>query len=144
MKMIRYDHPRNRPEDWLSRVFQEPFNFSGFSRLFGREEEAESDTVRADLFEDTDNYYARLELPGIAKEDLQLELHDSVLTVSGVHRSNNCGNEETTSCECTFKRALSIPDDVKASDVKADLKNGLLTVTLPKEEARKPRAITIN
>lgn len=142
--MIRYEHPRNRTEDWLSRFFQEPFNLSGFSRIFGKEEEAASYSVRADLFEDGDNYYARLELPGIAKEDLKLELHDSVLTVSGVHRSNSCTKEEPSSCECSFQRALSIPEDVKTGDVKADLKDGLLTVTLPKEEARKPREITIN
>jgi len=89
-----------------------------------------------DLFEDKDNHYVRAELPGIARDAVNLEMVDGYLTIS----ANRKEGEETF----TLTRSVSIPEAVQADKVSANLENGVLTVTLPKQEQAKPRKIAIN
>jgi HSP20 family protein len=89
-----------------------------------------------DLFEDRDNHYVRAELPGVARDAINLEMIDGYLTIS----ANRKEGEETFS----LTRSVSIPEAVQADKVSAVLENGVLTVTLPKQEQAKPRKIAIN
>lgn len=89
-----------------------------------------------DLFEDKDNHYVRAELPGVSREAINVEMVDGYLTVSATRKEG----EESFS----LTRSVSIPEAVQADKVAATYENGVLTVTLPKQEKAKPRKIAIN
>jgi len=89
-----------------------------------------------DLYEDKDNTYVRAELPGVSREAINVEMVDGYLTVSAVRKE---GDESFS-----FTRSVAIPEAVQADKVSAAYENGVLTVTLPKQEQAKPRKIAIN
>jgi HSP20 family protein len=89
-----------------------------------------------DLFEDKDAYSVRAELPGIARDAINVEMVDGYLTISATRKEG----EESFS----LSRSVSIPDAVQADKVAATYQDGVLTVTLPKQEQAKPRKIAIN
>ncbi|HCN77265.1 MAG TPA: heat-shock protein Hsp20 [Verrucomicrobiales bacterium] len=92
-----------------------------------------------DVHEDKDNYYARFELPGVKKEDLKVEIHDRLLNVSAERKEKN-GEQESSFTLC---RSISVPEGVNAEGISARLEDGILVVTLPKQEHRKPKLIEI-
>lgn len=94
-----------------------------------------------DLYKDKDNTYVRAELPGVNRDDINVEMVDGYLTISASRRSlaTDGRGEETFS----FSRSVSIPEDVHADKVGAAYENGVLTVTLPKKAEAKPRKITV-
>lgn len=89
-----------------------------------------------DLFEDKDNHYVRAELPGIGREAINVEMVDGYLTINAARQE---GKESFS-----VNRSVSIPEAVQADKVTAVHENGILTVTLPKQEKAKPRKIAIN
>lgn len=139
-----------RPELSLSGNFErwlrdnlwtdDPFRaFWGFDRP-GREWRLGARAyVAADLFEDDNAFFAIMELPGVAKKDVDVELVNSVLHIGGKHTSKTGESESTYE----FSRALAVPEGVDGSSIRAELKDGLLLVTMPKKEDRKARAIEI-
>lgn len=145
MKLIR-----TNPIAGLSRVsdfddwFHNPFvGFpSNLSRLFEWDKflsGAAAASLAADIHEDQANYYARFEMPGIKKEDVKIELSNNLLTVSAEKKEKR-GDEESG---YNLTRSISVPDTVKADAIGAKLEDGILTVTLPKTEERKPKTIEV-
>ena len=98
------------------------------------------DKLAIDVHEDKDNYFASFEVPGVKKEDVKLELNSGMLTVSAEKREKNGDNESSYS----LTRSVSVPDGVNVEAIAAKLEDGILTVTLPKAEHRKPRTIALN
>src|SRR5690606_19470213 len=97
-----------------------------------------------DLFEDKDNTYVRAELPGISRSDINVEMVEDYLTISGTRKTasgekDNGQNEQSFS----FSRSVTIPEHVQADKVSAAYANGVLTVTLPKREEAKPKKVTV-
>ena len=135
MKLIRYEYPPVPTLPTLERLFEQSFrDLARWSHLM----EPSAATVAADLYEDTEAYHVRFELPGFRKEDIKVELENAVLSVSGVRPARGDDRPETT-----FTRSLSVPDGINPDRIKAKLEDGLLTVTLPKAEHRKPKLIDI-
>lgn len=101
-----------------------------------------------DVFDDKDHLTVTLELPGLKKEDIDLSLHDGVLTVSGERKSEREAQEgEAFRSERyfgRFQRSVTLPTAVDASKVNAAYKDGILTVTLPKAEEAKPKQIEVS
>lgn len=124
-------------DQWLRNPFA---SFSAFGSLFdpGFSSIAPA-RLATDVYEDVDNYYARFEVPGVKKEDVKVELHDRLLTVSVEKREKSEQSEQSY----TLSRSVSVPDSVEPDRIGAKLEDGLLTVTLPKQEQRKPRAIQV-
>ena len=101
-----------------------------------------------DVHEDKDSFIVRTELPGLKREDIEVSLHDGALLISGerkaevkqegveVHRQERYYGK--------FQRALTLPAPVAADQIKAQYKDGVLTVTLPKVEEAKPKEIDIS
>src|SRR4051812_30870939 len=101
-----------------------------------------------DLFQDKDNVTLRAELPGMKKEEIDISLHDGVLTLSGERKAEQT-HEEADSCRSErflgrFQRTLTLPSLVDADKAKASYKDGILTVVLPKAEEAKPKQIEVN
>jgi HSP20 family protein len=101
-----------------------------------------------DLYEDKDNVFVKAELPGLKREDIQVSLHDDALSISGERKGGekieNAEARRTERFVGRFQRTITLPSSVKADQVSAQYKDGVLTVTLPKAEEAKPRQIQIN
>jgi len=100
-----------------------------------------------DLYEDKDHFHLKAELPGMKKEDIEIAIHEGVLTLSGERKlDTQCQNAEVYRSERAlgrFQRTLTLPAQVSAEKVKAQYKDGILTVVLPKAEESKPKHIEI-
>lgn len=136
MKLIRYQYPQLPGIRDFDRFFEQAFGDFGRFPLGAGTTAWEPST---DLYEDAANYYARFELPGFSKDQLNLELENAVLTVSGEHKEGDGDDARSRS----FSRSVSIPDGVDPDNVSAKFENGLLTVTLPKTAEQQARSITI-
>jgi HSP20 family protein len=100
----------------------------------------------ADLSETDDAYVVKAELPGVNKDQVDVQLQDRELVISGeIAESGNGNGRRHHSSRRTgrFEFRTYLPGDVKADAVTAQLSDGILTVTVPKSEAAKPRKIEI-
>jgi HSP20 family protein len=99
------------------------------------------------LTEDKENFYVRAELPGVQAEELNISAAGKNLTISGERKIASEGNDvryHRREREAgNFNRIIALPGDVEVDNVEASLVNGVLTVTIPKAEAAKPKQITI-
>ena len=138
MRLIKSDKLWSDPfadlDYFLNRAFESPIR-----SLFGTYEEDATRGFRMDTFGDDENYYVVAELPGFEKKQITLELENAVLTINAERESGEGDNVQTYA----YTRSVTVGDDVDQAKVKAKLENGLLTVTLPKAEGRKPRMIAI-
>ena len=100
---------------------------------------ASENAFPVDIYTDKENVFVRAELPGVERDALNVELTDDQLTISA---SRNSGNENDSSE--SFSRTISLPESVQGEKVTAAYQDGVLTVTLPKVEAVKPRKIAVN
>src|SRR5205814_8774931 len=94
-----------------------------------------------DVYQDTDNVVAVVELPGMRKEDIEISLRDGMLTISGERKSQTSNGEKAERTERyvgKFRRSITLPTRVNASKISATYRDGILTVTLPKAEEAKP------
>jgi HSP20 family protein len=142
MKLIQCERPGlvglnfgrlSNLQDELDRLFESPL--TGWAPAL-------------DVHEDKDSFVVRTELPGLKREDIEVSLHDGALVISGerkvekleagveVHRQERYYGK--------FERALTLPTPVAADKIKAQYKDGVLTVTLPKVEEAKPKQIDIS
>lgn len=104
-------------------------------------------TPALDLYENTDDVIAVVELPGMRKEDIDLSLHDGILTISGERKDEGTDGDKDARTERfvgKFRRSVSLPTRIDANKVNATYKVGILTVTLPKAEEAKPKQIQVN
>ena len=100
-----------------------------------------------DLVETGDHFVLRADLPGMSEEDIQIELEDGTLTVSGERKAEHEQREEgfhrVERSFGTFARSLTLPKGIDGDAVSASFDRGVLEIRIPKPEARKPRRITI-
>jgi len=99
------------------------------------------------LTENQRHYVLRTELPGLKATDLEIQVRGRNLTISGERRISSEGKNvkyHRSEREAgAFSRIVNLPGEIDAEKVEANMTNGLLTVTLPKSEAAKPRQISI-
>ena len=101
-----------------------------------------------DLVETADEFVLRADLPGLTEQDVNIELEDNVLTVSGErkaeHEERKEGYYRVERSSGSFSRSLTLPEGVDPESVKAGFENGVLEVRIPKPEQRKPRKVAIS
>ncbi len=100
-----------------------------------------------DVLEEKNNLLVRLELPGLKKEDIDISVHEGVLSISG-ERKREAAKEpselfRTERYFGRFNRSVTLPKPVHVEQISAAYKEGILTITLPKTEAAKPRQIEV-
>jgi len=117
-------------------AFTHPVSLSGDSGL-----------PAIDLYQTADDVVVKAALPGLKAEDVQISITADVLTLRGEYRQEDEQKDATYHIRehrlGIFERSVMLPTDVQADKSKADFENGVLTITLPKAEAVKPRTITI-
>jgi HSP20 family protein len=146
MNLIRYTYPRtstlvpafgrspwNGLETEIDRLFETAlgdFATPAFEHRFP-----------VDLYEDKENTYVRAELPGLAREDIAIEIVNGYLSINATRKATDDDGKLTESF--SLSRSVAIPDEVQSDKVSAAYENGVLTVTLPKREEVKPKKVTI-
>jgi HSP20 family protein len=148
MAIVRWDPFRDVAalQDRINRIFNESF---------GRSRDLDDDEVSlhdwrppVDIYETTDGIILKIELPGINKEDVAVEIKDNVLTLKGerlldpkikdehyYRKERNFGK---------FNRSFSLQDQIKPGFMKASFKDGVLTIEVPRPEEEKPKQITVD
>jgi HSP20 family protein len=127
---------------------------SEFNRLFdsflgdgGTDVRARRWVPAMDLVETDDHLVLRADLPGMSKDDVDIEVKGNVLTVSGErkaeHEDKADGYYRIERAFGSFSRSLTLPQGIDASAISADFTDGVLEVRIPKPEERKPQRISI-
>lgn len=101
-----------------------------------------------DIYEDGDNIVVKAEVPGMDKESISVDVKDRALTLKGERSEDKEVNEESyfrrERTYGRFERVFTLPADVKTDEIKAEYKDGVLKVMVPKPEKQKPKQITIH
>jgi HSP20 family protein len=102
----------------------------------------------ADIYETKDEYVFKLEVPGLSKDDVNVEFHDSVLTINGEKKEEKEVKEENyhrvESYKGTFTRSFRVPRNAEPGKIAASMKDGILELRVAKTEEKKPKAISID
>ena len=153
MSIIRYQTPDLSSWRWMDRwsnlrdEIDSLFGGTGWPSLTPQTQLFTGWSPALDLYQTSDDVIAVVELPGMRKEDIDLQLHDGMLTISGERKDEKGAGEKTGRTERfigKFRRSISLPTRVDANEVNATYKDGILTVTLPKAEEVKPKQIQVN
>jgi len=121
-----------------------------FTDFFDSEAAVQSKKIwpRVDIEETNEGFILISELPGIEKEDVTIEIESNILKISGEKRKEDGAKERNIYRKETFdgpfSRSFSLPENVDTESVEAHFKNGLLTLTIPKAEAKKAKKIAIS
>jgi len=99
-----------------------------------------------DILESKDGVILTLEMPGVAPDAVDIELEGGVLSVRGRAKMTNAGTYRLAYAEYgegDYERTFTLSDDLDPSKIEAEMRNGLLTLTLPRTEAAKPQRIQV-
>ena len=146
MRLVRYTYPnyRSLAPAWGS-LARSPWAGleSEIDRLFETAlgDFATETRFPVDLYEDKDNTFVRAELPGVNRDDINVEVVDDYLTITAARKTTAADGKGEESF--SFSRSVSLNDAVQADKVGATYENGVLTVTLPKREEAKPKKISV-
>ncbi|GFP86334.1 17.4 kDa class i heat shock protein [Phtheirospermum japonicum] len=131
-----------------SNVF-DPFSLDIWDPFLGFSKTTAVANARIDWKETPEAHVFRVDVPGLKKEEVKVEVEDgSILQISGERskeqeeKSDTWHRVERSSGK--FLRRFRLPENAKLGEVKAAMENGVLTVTVPKEEVKKPEAKAID
>jgi len=146
MTMVRFEPFRElaQMQDRINRIFGD-----AYTRRFDDDVMQRGAWVPpVDIFEnDRQEIVLRAELPGVAKEDIDLRVENNTLTLKGERKREREVKEEqyhrVERSYGSFSRSFSLPSRIDTDKVRADFKDGVLTITLPVKEEAKPRQISV-
>lgn len=139
MALVKYT-----PRTGLWRPSTNSFNDidSWFSNIFsgtGYQYESPRFNPRYDIRSYDDRYELMVELPGISKKDVDVEVSDGALTIEGERKDVDEGRMYSTSAYGKFSRSFYIPDDAIESKLSASMDSGILTIAIPRLEPERPK-----
>ena len=127
--------------------YNQLFNRSAQSTGQGQAERSVQWRPAANISETDREYLIKAELPEVDKKDVEVSVHDGVITIRGERRFERTDDSEkqhrVESFYGTFARSFSLPADADDSKIVAESKDGVLKVRIPKTEVQKPRPIEI-
>ena len=143
MPIIKYN-PFLESEDFPTglRLFSDTIN-----RLLSEPQASRPWAPAVDILETDNELVLKADIPGVDLGNVDIQLENGTLTVKGERKfereENNKGFHRLERSYGTFVRAFSVPETVASENVRADYQNGVLTITLPKKEIAKPKAIKV-
>jgi HSP20 family protein len=143
MPVMKYNPFNTETEDFPTglRVFQD-----SLSRLLS-EPTSRPWSPPVDIYETENELVLKADVPEVDPKNVAIQMENGTLTLKGERRfdeqRNGRGFHRIERGYGSFVRAFSLPDTVEPDKVKADYKNGVLTVVLPKKEVAKPRTINV-
>ena len=124
----------------MDRLFDDAFTRPIFSN-------GGSTSPAIDLYQTDDEVVVKAALPGFGPDDVQISATNDALTLRGQFQLENGHKEATYHIRehryGSFERSIALPIDVQSDKAQAEFQNGMLTITLPKAEAVKPKTISI-
>jgi HSP20 family protein len=147
MAIVRFDPVRDimSLQERMNRLFSESYRGPA-----GEEDWALGGTwaPAVDIYEQESNIEIKAELPGVDPKDVDIRLENNVLTIKGERKLDNEVKKENyhrvERSYGVFTRSFTLPSVVDPTAIKADFKDGMLRITLPKREESKPKQIQIN
>ena len=119
-----------------------------FDAFFGQTDQARRWVPPVDLVEAEDHFVLRADLPGLREGDVNIEVQDGTLTISGErkaeHEQRERGWYRIERSFGSFNRSLTLPDGADPDRIAASFSDGVLEVRIPKPEERMPRRISIS
>lgn len=133
----------------MSRLMNQFFNDPFFTEFKGvAVPEIDEGTLALDVSEDEKDVIVRASLPGFDKKDVEVEVHDGVLSIKAEHtEETEVKNEKFYRKERRFgsvSRRVALPGAVLDTDTKAELKDGVLSVRVPKAQKEQPKKVKIS
>ncbi len=144
MNIIKYDPFRDLRslQDEMNRLFS-----SSVPRLSNQEEMSTGWSPSVDIYESENQIVLEAELPGMKRDDFELSIENSVITLRGERhfekKDEGDNYHRVERAYGSFTRSFNLPRTVSTDDIKAEFNNGVLTVKLPKKEEAKARKIEI-
>jgi HSP20 family protein len=140
MFLERYNPFRNklRKRESMPRVWDEDF----FDRLWRGFDDLYLDSPRIEVKEQKDKYLIRAEMPGFEKDEVNAQVEDGMLRLRAQHKDEKWDQDEEKGWRSietragSFYRTVPLPEDVVTEKIKADMKNGVLRLTLPRDPAK--------
>ncbi len=146
MAIVRWEPFRDllTTQDRFNRMFNDTFG-----NLFGSEQlEAKAWKPAVDIYETDHDLVLKAELPGVDPKNLEVRVEDGTLYLKGERKQESEVKEEkyhrVERSYGAFTRTFTLPSTVSTEGIKADYKDGVLTLTMAKREEAKPKAIKIN
>lgn len=144
MKPARWEPFKGMDEFFRSTA---PSLFARWPRLLGKEGAAYEWSPAADISETDKEYLVKAELPGVKREDVKVSLDEGVLTLEGERKQEKEEKgrkmHRVERFYGAFCRSFSLPADADAGGIRAESKDGLLNVHIPKSKVQKPKAVEI-
>ena len=136
MRIVKYNNSNDFPS-LMNEFFNDDFGLNFFNRNYS--------VPSVNSLENNDSFEIDLAVPGMKKEDFSIELNDKILVISS-ESSNNIENDNMRLNEfnfSSFQRSFRVPDSVDQDKIKANYKNGILKIKLPKrkENISKPNRV---
>ncbi len=120
--------------------------FAGLPGLFDQQANApqarQARSAKLRWYEKADAYLVRIDLPGVKKDAVEIELEEGTVTVSAVRRLESKKGDEVSE-EAKYAQAFRVPEEVQQDAIAANFEDGVLSLTLPKSEKAQPRQISI-
>jgi len=146
MTIVRWDPFRNMTtlQDRINRVFDE-----AVSRSKDYDDEVSKCDWRpiVDIYDSEKAIIIDAELPGVTKDDITLDVKENILTLKGTRKYVEEAKKENyyrmERCFGTFERAFTLPATVDPGKIKANFKDGILRIEIPKPEEKRPKQISI-
>jgi HSP20 family protein len=148
-KLVRWNPMREAVDlfNEFDRMFESPAYRSRWGMPLRTNDVVGSWSLALDVAEAGDNFTVKASLPGLNPDDLNVTLEDSVLTIQGEVKEDETIDEDSYHIRerryGSFSRSIRFPVPVEAGKVEAAFENGVLTLTVPKAEAVKPKRIEI-
>ena len=147
MTIVRWDPFRNMTtlQDRINRVFDEAAN-----RSKDYDDEMSKCDWRpiVDIFDTEKAIVINAELPGVTREDITLGVKENILSLKGERKSGEEVKKENyyrmERCFGSFERAFTLPSAVDQEKIKANFKDGILRIEIPKPQEKRPKQISIN
>lgn len=145
MPILRRNNFLSRRRDSESDLFDRFFNGFGMPTLF---DEDDTWMLAMDVSETETDYLVKAELPGIKKDDIDISMTDGMLTIKGEKRKELKEEKEdyhfVETSYGSFSRSFHFPATVSLDEIDAKYTDGVLTITVPKTEAAKPKKVEVH
>jgi len=125
-----------KPKNGMVSLFDDIFNEDIFK--WNIDLETNSNLLTHDIIENEDKYIVDYALAGFKKEDVSLNVDENILTIEGERKANeDIKYNRKNTFYGKFKKSFSLPDDVNSEKIDASFRDGILSVTIPKDEKSK-------
>ena len=148
MRLVKYNRPIDVFDNWFGTLNRGLF--PAFPRLHAEEASEETPVLRlprTNIEEKDGNYSFTMEMPGLAKKDVEVAVENDTLTVKGektVETNDDKGMLRREIRSSKFERSFSLGHEVDQENIKAKMEEGVLTITLPKKSDKVGRKVDVD